>query len=222
MKGNEQGTHRRFGAIAIVVVAASALALTACSGGSDDPHVASLGTSVTNRNAGTTTTLPTGNPTVILDEWAACMRSHGDPNQADPTVDANKDIDITWNPAVTGGYNGTYKGGQGNDGPGQYCRTYLNAAQSALGGNRQPPPPSAATLEKLSQCMRANGVPDFPDSTNGTLVFNVGAGGDLNPNSPTFQNAAKVCEQRTGAHLPGMGGPPPPGTIRLNGAGPLP
>ena len=43
-----------------------------------------------------TTTLPKGNPTQLLDEWATCMRSHGDPDQVDPTIDANKVIHITF------------------------------------------------------------------------------------------------------------------------------
>jgi hypothetical protein len=82
--------------------------------------------------------------------------------------------------------------------------------------------PDQVTLEKYSECMRANGIPDFPNPINGTLSFNIGAGGDLNPNNPTFQHTSRLCVQRTGAHVPGGGGPPPPGTIRLTGAGPLP
>jgi hypothetical protein len=30
--------------------------------------------------------LAKGNPTRLVDEWATCMRSHGDPNQVDPTI----------------------------------------------------------------------------------------------------------------------------------------
>ena len=67
---------------------------------------------------------------------------------------------------------------------------------------------------KFSECMRANGVPDFPDPTAAASEFR--AGGDLNPNNPTFQNASKVCARKTGVGLPGRGAPPP-GTIELNG-----
>jgi hypothetical protein len=204
-----------------VLVAAAAVALAACSGPSS-AQVASLGKRSGSGTGGTTATQPAGNPTQLLDEWAACMRSHGDPNQADPSVDANKDIEINWDPAITGGIDGTKKGGQGNSGPGQYCRAYLTAAQTALGGNRQPPHSDPATLERFSECMRANGISDFPDPTNGTLSFNVGAGGDLSPTNPTFQNASKLCAQKTGARVPGTGGTLPPGWIKLDGAGPLP
>jgi hypothetical protein len=148
------------------------------------------------------------------------MRKHGDPGQVDPTITANKLIDITWNPAIPGGFYGTYKGGQGNSGPGQYCRSYLNAAQAALGGGQQSHQPSEAKLLKYSECMRANGISNFPDpGANGSLSFNVGAGGDLNPSNPVFQRASKLCSKRTGVKGPGSG-PPPPGTIELNGSGP--
>ena len=217
-------------------MATAALALAAC-GGSSTPGVASLGSNSGNNGADTptssghndasgagsaATTLPNGNPTRLLNEWAACMRSHGDPNQADPIVDANRDIDINWDPAIPGGYDGTDKGGQGDLGPGQYCRAYLTEAQTDLGGNQQGSrSTNQATLEKLATCMRANGIPDFPDPIDGNLSFNVGGGGDLNPNNPTFHHAAELCARRTGAHLPGVGGPPP-GTIKLDGGGPLP
>ena len=190
-----------------ILVSSAALALAACSGPSS-PHVASLGKSSGSRDGSTTTTQPTGNPTQLLDDWAVCMRSHGDPNQADPTVDANKDIEIIWNPAITGGYYGTNKGGQGNSGPGQYCRAYLSAAQTALGGNQEQPHSDPATLEKLSACMRANGISDFPDPSGDTLSFNVGAGGDLSPTNPTFQNAAKLCAQKTGRNCRVWAAPP--------------
>jgi hypothetical protein len=230
MKGNAEGpkrveqaarSSRRSVGLAVIVVA-GALVLAACGSGPSSPHVASLGKTDSSGGRSTTTTVVTGDPTRLLDEWAACMRSHGDPNQADPTIDANKDINVNWNPAITGGIDGTNKGGQGNAGPGQYCRAFISAAQTALGGNRQQPQSDQATLEKFSQCMRANGISDFPDPTNGTLSFNLGAGGDLNPRNATFQSASTLCARRTGAVVPGTGGTPPPGVIRLDGAGPLP
>ena len=214
-----------------VLAATAAIGLAACGGGSSSPQVASLGNS-SNSDSGTAspttagaggssaTTLAKKNPTVLVDQWADCMRAHGDPDQADPSIDANRDIVITWDPAIRGGYNGTNKGGQGNLGPGQFCRAYLEAAQLALQGGHRPKLPDRAAMEKFSECMRANGTPDFPDPTANGLSLNVGAGGDLNPSNPTFQNAAKLCAQRTGVHLPGAGGTPPPGIIKLNGAGP--
>ena len=101
-------------------------------------------------------------PTQLLDEWATCMRSHGDPDQVDPTIDANKVIHITF-PA---GYNGSdpvdLGGNNGSNGP---CPAYLTAASTALRGGKPLPKPDPAKLEKFSQCMRAHGIPDFPDPT---------------------------------------------------------
>ncbi len=221
---SEKGRGARGGRrpVLAVAVTAAAIGLTACGGGSlGAPHVASLGKSRSDQRGGQTA-VPTGNATQLLDEWATCMRAHGDPNQADPTMDVNKDIDINWNPEIIGGIFGTNKGGQGNAGPGQYCRSYLSAAQSALGGNRQPSSSDQATLLKYAECMRANGIADFPDPVNDTLSFNLGASGDLNPYNPAFQSASKQCVQRTGAQVPRAGGTPPPGVIKIDGAGPLP
>jgi hypothetical protein len=154
------------------------------------------------------------------------MRAHGDPNQAEPTIDAAKVIHLTMAPAIPGGMLGTNKGGQGDTGPGQYCRTYLANAETALFAGGQPPqPPNQTQLVQFAQCMRAKGVPDFPDPTNGSLQLpapgsNAGSA-DLNQNSATYKNAAKLCTQNTGAYVPGAGGPAPAGSIIFDG-GPLP
>ena len=215
-------TFGRSGALAILVTAVS-IGLSACGGSApNSPHVASLGGSANagSTSTGSSTTAPqAGTATQSLVEWANCMRSHGDPNQADPTVDANGVIHLTWNPAVPGGYNGTNQGGQGNLGPGQYCRIYLSQAKTALQGGQSSPTASQTQLVQFAECMRANGLSDYPDPVNGNLSFNLGAGGDLNPSNPTFQRASKLCVQKTGVHVPGVGSLPP-GTIELNGASP--
>lgn len=212
------GRHRL--AVLLVLFVAASFGLAAC-GGSDSPHVAHLGQSGGGGGIDrTTTTASDASATTLLNEWATCMRAHGDPNQADPTIDANSDIEVNWNPAITGGIYGTNKGGVGNAGPGQYCRSYLYAAQRDLGGGQQPSPPDQATLLRYAECMRAEGIADFPDPLNGTLSLNMGASGDLDPNSPAYQNATKLCTERTGAHVPGAGGTPPPGLILIDGAGP--
>lgn len=213
--------YRRLGGLALL--AAAAVALAGC-GGSKGPSVASVGTTTSNSSARSTNTsrggsgetASSGSPTQLLDEWAGCMRKHGDPNQADPSIDAHKVIHISINgAAIPGGFNGTNKGGQGNLGPGQYCRTYLQQAQNGLRGGRQLLPDRAKVL-KYSECMRANGIPDFPDPTANGLQMNMG--GDLNPHSPAFQYASRICAEKIG--VPGLRGGTQPGMIVLNGAGP--
>ena len=143
------------------------------------------------------------------------MNTHGDPNQAAPTIDANSVIHLTWNDATPGGIYGTNKGGQGNAGPGQYCRTYIDQAETDLQGSQHLQQPSQGQLVQFSQCMRANGIPDFPDPSNGGMSFN--RAGDLNPSNPVFQKASTLCAKKTG--LPGFatGGAPPPGAVVFNG-----
>jgi hypothetical protein len=198
-------TRRRPGWFAILG-ATAAIGLAAC-GGSPPAHVASVGTHRGDGGA-STTTLPKGNPTQLLDEWARCMRTQGDPDQADPTVDANKVIHIGY----PTGYNP--KSLHGPSGTTNPCSAYLSAASSALGG--QPPERDPTKMVAFSQCMRANGVPDFPDPTDigGTYQFPIGihpenssdatpvpgpgTSADLNPADPTTENAAKLCAHAVG------------------------
>ena len=59
---------------------------------------------------------------------------------------------------------------------------------------------------KFSQCMRANGVPNFPDpQPGGGFLFQAGAGVD--PSSPALKAAHAKCQKL----MPG-GGPPGPGS----------
>jgi hypothetical protein len=61
----------------------------------------------------------------------------------------------------------------------------------------------------FSKCMRSHGVPNFPDpSSRGGIQFTPGSG--LNPQSPAFQAAQKVCRPK----LPGGG----PGAIKATKA----
>jgi hypothetical protein len=196
-------TYRRPGLA--VLVAAAAIGLAACSSGSSTPQVASLGTSSGNGSGNSATTQSsastedsTGNPTQLLDEWTACMHSHGDPNQTDPTIDTNKDIHIP----IPSGVKGL------SDSPeAQACNSYLTSASKALGGGQSSGAPNPK-LEEYAECMRDNGVPNFPDP--------IGTGFELHGldvNSLAFQNATEVCGKKIGP-MHGTGNTPPaPGTI---------
>lgn len=213
------------GGLAVLAVAA-AIGLAACSGGAGTPQVASLPSnggagSGTSAAAGSspasghsaTTGSATGDPTQLLSEWTSCMHSHGDPGQAEPTIDANRVIHITHPISTT-----VMPSGQ-DPTAGQACIQYLDDASLALqAGQPQQQAPSHAALVKYSACMRANGISDFPDPTGDSLQMNRGApGGDLNPSNPAFQKAVAVCAQQTGVHISGPGGTPKPGTIDDNG-----
>jgi len=55
---------------------------------------------------------------------------------------------------------------------------------------------SLAHLLKVSACMRAHGISDFPDPTaNGIQIpIRPGMPSDLGPNNPRFQSADKACQ----------------------------
>jgi hypothetical protein len=204
----------RSGGLAIAATLAT-LGLAACGGGSS-PHVASLGSSIGHGSGSTTTTLPKGTPTQLLDEWASCMRSRGTPNLADPTIDTNGVIHITMPAASTGsGGPGFQSSGAVGGGP---CGAYLNAASTALRGGQPVQKPNPAKLEKYSECMRANGIPDFPDPTSQGLSIQIHPGSDLNPHNPTFQKASTTCAKKTG--VPGLGSGPQKGGIEVTSGGP--
>jgi hypothetical protein len=197
--------HRRWSGLAVLVTG-SVIGLCACSG-SSSPHVASLGKNSSDGSASSTTTMPARSPTQILDEWAACMRSHGDPDQIDPTVDASKVIQITL------GWAGGLRGANGA------CGSYLSAAQKALGGDTSSASSDQATALKFAQCMRANGVPDYPDPTgnNNNQTIQASSGSDLNPANPTFQAASTLCTDKTGYQSKFSNGAPQPGSINIVG-----
>jgi hypothetical protein len=63
----------------------------------------------------------------------------------------------------------------------------------------------AAAPVRFSACMRAHGVPNFPDPGPGGGI-NIGSGSGINPASPAFQDAQKACGG-------GPGGGPATGTF---------
>lgn len=202
----------RIGVLAIV--AGAALLTAACSGDpASTPQVASLGTSSSTGSGNSaaagssTSTAANGNPTQLLDEWAACIRGRGDPNQADPTIDASKDIEITMNNVPKALEDEVH----GSTGP---CSNYLLGAENALRGGQSAPSYNPVTAVKQAQCIRASGFPNFPDpSANGETNLN---GTGIDPNSPALQNATKACDKKIGIPYYGNG-TSPPGVVVVTG-----
>jgi hypothetical protein len=174
----------------------------ACSGGSS-PGVASLGaTATTAASNGQTSSggpgtnsdpgavqggglsLSSGNATQAL-AFSQCMRAHGvadfpDPNaQGQTQISGGPDSDLSPN-------NPTFE-------------KAMKACQSEL--PKPTPAQQAQALQnalKMSQCMRAHGITDFPDpqSQGGgriSISLHGSPGSDLNPNDPAFQRAQKIC-----------------------------
>jgi hypothetical protein len=224
--------RRRPGALAILA-AAAALALAACSGAAAAPQVASLGTSPgTSSNPGTSGTSSSpgttnssssggtratiaGNVTPLLNEWAACERSHGDPDQTDPTVSADGVIHI-YVPQ------GAQPAGDLHERTGTCSQYVAQAANELKAANPVAPPPDQAEQLKYVACMRANGVPNYPYPDGDQTTFN---GTGIDPDSPAVQRVNQLCGKKIGAPAYWINGTNTPGDIEVQTAGvhyPLP
>jgi hypothetical protein len=141
-------------------------------------------------------------------EFSRCMRSHGVPNFPDPTTSGAFQAQIS-------GYHTRVVLG---DIPGvNPVSPAFKAAQSACqkllpGAFPKSGPPSATAMAQAracAECMRAHGVPNFPDPTttmpshgppfNGLVnqingaVFALPAA-TINTQSPAFKQAATICK----------------------------
>jgi hypothetical protein len=236
MKGKaDSGARGRPGALATLVASAAlalaALALTACSSsGSGPPQVASLGTSTSpgtstsadpgtstspGSSSGSTSAKIAGNVTPLLNEWAACERSHGDPDQSDPTVSAAGviyiEVPLNAQPA-----------GDLHERTGTCSQYVAQAANELKAANPVAPPPDQSELLKYVACMRANGIPNYPYPNGDETNFN---GTGIDTNSPAFVRAGDLCGKKIGAPTWWINGTAEPGDIEVTTAGvhyPLP
>ena len=123
-------------------------------------------------------------------EFSQCMRAHGVTNFPDPG--ANGGIDIS-----------------PGSGLNPSSPTFQSARQTCgkiIPDKGSPPTMSASARRaavRFAECMRAHGVPDFPDPTETApagvtrilairgMVFALGSG--IDPRSPAFRQAAPAC-----------------------------
>jgi hypothetical protein len=216
--------------LAAAALALAALALAACSSssGSSPPPIASLGTSsspgistsadpATSTSSGTSSGSATiaGNVTPLLNEWAACERSHGDPHQSDPTVSADGVIYITVP-------QGAQPAGNLHERTGTCSQYVAQAANELRAANPVAPPPDNAEYLKYVACMRANGVPNYPYPNGDHTNFN---GTGVDPNSPAVERVNDLCGKKIGAPTWWINGTATPGDVEVHTAGvhyPLP
>lgn len=243
MKGNaDSNVWERPGALRILAAAAAlalaALAVAGCSSsGSSVPPVASLGTSSapgtsTSADPGTSTSPGTsspgtsggsgratiaGNVTPLLNQWAACERSHGDPEQTDPTVSAGGVIYIQIPKNAQPAGNLHERTGT--------CSQYVaQAANELRAANPVAPPPDRSQILAYTACMRASGVPNYPYPSPNSDQLNFDAAG-VDPNSPAFVRANDLCGKKIGAPAWWINGTNVPGNVEVTTAGvhyPLP
>lgn len=202
---------------AVATLFVAGILIAAC-GTPNSPGVANVGQGGVHGHGTTTTPQAKGNPNGLLVEWAACMRTHGDPSQSDPTIDSHGGINI-----FISGNNSNAISGEVHSGTAP-CNEYLAAASAALRvGATDLTPPDQAALVAYAQCMRTHGEPKFPDPGTGESTNLLGAG--IDPNSPFFLRANNVCGRQIHAPSWWISGAGPPGNVSVesgprNGANP--
>lgn len=214
-------------------LAALSLLVAGC-GGSEPQSAAKGGTTTASRSAstgssvadagGSSTTTPPSGPIKLVDEWAACERSHGDTKQADPTIDAHGVINITM-PGRPGDGRIPGRGlvvvGDPHAATGT-CSAYLAAAQRELRANhpvRDPHGVDNATYLRYVACMRANGVPNYPSPEPNDPSKTDFIGSGVNPNSPSVLKVNDLCGKKLGLPTWWIQGWGPPGDISVGIAG---
>jgi hypothetical protein len=154
--------------LAAAIAASAALALAGCGGSS--PSTTSTG-SDSNSSAGSS-------QSVEADalKFARCMRAHGISNFADPTNGGQ----LTIPPGD--------KNSPAFDSASHACASLMPGA-AGVGPSGQKRIGSRAQELDLAKCIRAHGVPNFPDPTASGAI----PPGSVNPNSPALKAALQAC-----------------------------
>jgi hypothetical protein len=197
--------------LSLVVLAGVALLVAGC-GGSSSPGVAHLSSSASGGSAANTggkssTPESSASTQQKMVAYSQCMRSHGVPEFPEPTEGHLLIHTSNHNGHVTGvdPQSSQFQAAQ------KVCAKLLpnggvlSAAEVTKMGER---------ALKFSQCMRAHGVPNFPDpniSGGGVRLTIRGGPSGIDPNSPQFKAAQKTCQSDL-PRPPGVkGGPGGPG-----------
>ncbi len=143
-------------------------------------------------------------------EFAGCMRSHGVPNFPDPGAGSGGGLQIQSSQRNGQGQTMTVNGVAVNAPAFQSamnsCQKYMPKPKPISGGITQ----LKANALKYGECMRSNGVPNFPDpkvqsGPNGGVGVQIGGSG-IDPQAPAFKAAQQKCRSIMG--LPAGGLPP--------------
>lgn len=174
---------------AAAAVVALGVTVAGCSGGSTDPTASSQSTATAAPAGGSSSSEATALAQAVA--YSRCMRSHGVPSFPDPVQ------------TPSGGYGYRTHGIDPNSA----------AFQGALQACKALPSPWNSTGQQLSaaqqqawlnwaQCIRAHGLPDFPDPTfSGNEVHDSGVGSS----SPQLQSAMDACKSQRPS-VGGLGG----------------
>jgi hypothetical protein len=127
--------------------------------------------------------------------YATCVRAHGVPNFPDPSGNGNVGLRVqSNNGSMT--VNGARVSAPAFQAAQQACRSKLPNAG-------RPQPLSASRRQALinfSACMRAHGLPGFPDPifTGGGVGIRLTPSSGIVPGSPAFKSAQTACASIAG------------------------
>jgi hypothetical protein len=167
------------GALAVALT----LALAGCGGGGDSNGVASLtdttGQSTTDGSSGGTSNAKKDPEEAAL-EYVECMREHG-VDMEDPGAGGELRLEVR-----PGNQEKVERAQRACEGLLENARPQLTEEQQAA---------MQEAMLAFAKCMREHGI-DMPDpqfSEDGRMTQRFGSG-DVNPDDPRFQEAAKACE----------------------------
>jgi len=182
-------------AAALMATAATVAVAAGCGGNPSSPSVARLGTSTTSSSGGGNTQASSGDKSDNALKFSQCMRSHGVPNFPDPSSGGGVSITPSMNLNPDS----------------QQFQQARRACQHLIPQGKQLSPAQQAEVQRqmlaFSQCMRAHGLPDFPDPqfSGNTARLELKQSSGLNPNSPQFQRAQSACASKL-PNVKGRGG----------------
>jgi hypothetical protein len=167
-----------------------ALASAGCAHGTDD----SAGVATAQSGAPAASSSPTsaaGHDEATALKFSQCMRQHGMTWFPDPQTDGR--LTITLPKGVTPE---KLKVAQ------EACKQYAPGGPS----DGKADPKAVEQARKVAQCMRENGVPNFPDpDPNGGITIDKNKLG-TGPGDPTFDKADAACSKFRPSPPPGSGG----------------
>lgn len=166
----------------VLATAALLVTLVACSDGGDDNGIATAG----GKGSATGSAAPAAGEADGR-KFAQCMRDNGvEMDDPDPSQPGRIEI-------------------RERKGERDKVRAAMDKCRKFLpnGGERKPSKQDAEAMQKMAECMRANGVPEFPDPDPNGGGLSIDAGSGIDPESATFKAAQEKCRE----HLPEPPGP---------------
>jgi hypothetical protein len=178
---------RLFAAPALMVALTVALATAGCARGSDNSSQVATAQDSTAKSSASPSASASRDPNAAL-KFTQCMREQGLTWFPDPSSDGKLSIM-------------TPKGVDPKkvEAAQQACRKFMPGD----GGADAPKPTASemAAFRKMAQCMRDQGIKNFPDpSPDGGIKLDKKTMGDLGPGNSTFDAAQKICDQYAPKH----------------------